>query len=148
MVGSVLRLPRSWRPRKVQCPRSTSQMRPCKSFTLKAYSRALLRRQKPHIRGRTSMLHTIELITETLRPFPHRRPQGCQHKMVGARCFFLSVPSGENGRQSAIMHVVGSRGPQTTRHDLFLGHLFEEKAPRESHRETTPQKVHLRVVVQ
>ena len=52
-----------------------------------------------------------------------------RHKMVGARCFFLSVSSGEDGRQSAIIHDVGSRGTQTTRLDLFVGHLYEEKAP-------------------
>ena len=42
---NVLRQPRSWRPRKVQCLRVTSQMRPGKRFTLKAYSKAVLRRQ-------------------------------------------------------------------------------------------------------
>ena len=65
MVKNVLRQPPSWIPRKVQCPRITSQMRPGKRFTLKAYSRPLLRRQNLMSVARTSMLHTIELITET-----------------------------------------------------------------------------------
>ena len=111
---------------------------------------------EPHVRGKASMLHTIELITETCHGVPscswgleaslvkgvagltqpvshcglcHTKNSKVVNKMVGTRCIFLSVSSGENGRQSAIMHDLGSRGPQTTRHDFFVGHLFEEKAP-------------------
>ena len=65
-----------------------------------------------------------------------------ENEMVGAHRFFLSVSSGEDGRQSAIVHDVRSRGSQTARHNVFVGHLHEEKAPRESHGKTTPQKVH------
>ena len=70
MVKNVLKQPRSWRPRKVQCPRITSQMRPGKRFTTQSVLKSSLETPEPHVRGRTSMLHTIELIIETYVTMP------------------------------------------------------------------------------
>ena len=91
------------------------------------------------------MPHRIELVTETChdarlyfgsrglvcqrirkhwtvclspRPCTHQRPLSYQrNEVVGAHRFFLSVSSGEDGRQSAIVHDMRSCGSQTARHN-------------------------------
>ena len=62
------------------------------------------------------------------RPCTHQRPLSCQRKRSGwSLPFYLSVSGGEDGRQSAIVHDVRSRGSLTARHNVFVGHLQEEK---------------------
>ena len=80
------------------------------------------------VRQRTRKL---DIVCLSARPYHTEDPKvDNKHKKVGARCFFLYVSSGEDGKQRTIIHDVGFRGTQTTRrHDLFVGHLCEEKAP-------------------
>ena len=80
------------------------------------------------------------------RPYPRRRPRGCQQtqKMVGASCFLLFVSSGEDGRQSAVIHDAGSRGTQTIRHVFSLvictkKRLYEKPIGRQHHRRSTSE---------
>ena len=135
----------------MQCPRITSQMRPGKRFTLKAYSRALLRRQNLTSVGElrrskqsswlprqvtmpdcTSCSWVLRRrirrhVTACLSPRPctHRRPQGCQQKQNGWSPWLLLVCF---QRSFMMRYPVGSRLPG----------LHTVNTPRASHGEATP----------